>query len=1399
MYKIPKGFHFLRESGLAVPGTPVSRRIAERLTLTEAKSNGQLRIVLPATVLDTENLNHRTYPTKVMKKAIESKEFRAKMEGGYLLCSGDDHPDTPYVKPILASHLVTNAFIKKIEGVSYLMNEWLTLPTDNGRNLRGVFEGGAAIGVSIRGFGRSADNESSASGVIEEYEYLGTDAVGEPSAKLYAGIKVPHVEVLECVTPKITLSESRAIVEDRKHYNDKDEWVKDVVRLGLKLNADKDTAWNPDIPEVTRASWMANHNRGWIIEASISTLGSSDYDNFDDWKGDALDKGYDVSNDNGVFYASRNGDVRGAFDKNSNSGYLESRIVESMEVGKRVKVITQDSPYYNKSGKIVKSYIVSNDRGSMRYGVVFDDGSASDFWYRDLVEESFTKDNEGWCVVTAGNKVKAGPYTYKNDARTVIDRNPNWEGLSILWGTKDSNNSYVKTSASDTRNSEATECGGDLPPAPIIKKDDEEDTHESVKEAFYSNKDAWINDMKEHGAASFEEDGSAVYAYSSEKKILGVWSNTENQGITIGESKSYAVGDRISWKDIAYGSVSDTQQASGKIVDIQGSNITVVRDDDNSTEIIDVSSINEARDKKSYKVGDTIYWDEEDPGEILGRFTTMSGMVTDVQRNGYIVRRDDDDTEELIQFSWVNEAVYSDFNAWKIGASSFGAVTFTTKDDDEYAQDPNKKIVGIWSSKMKKGLTGSGVEAMISRLESKSVFKEWIDNYYLVKKTATTAPGGDDGHTHNYDPLIKHGITGPGGPDSHTHVFSISLGETAPGGTDGHTHLMDFAIVPVESLIKSSNKDKHSLIENINSLVSHVHPSDFNAILTVAKNYLGYLAKDSISIESVLNKAHWKTLESMQNVLCNSKFSYITHSSISNTEASKMKKIKEEILGGDEVSIQSPNPNNATADKDSADTLGGDSSDENQDQGPLNATADEDDAPLLGGDSSTSQDESDNNSTSESKKKLKEDILDADAGGQDAADSNKLADDDKDELPVPPISEGALGGHPVAASIISTNQHDRVMRVVPNNPDHWQLVRDILKANGATLAPDVPGEVRVVVPAGVLDPMSHYHINDVSANPLPVSPAAMDSVRNIVSAVISKNGKAAGMRKLISIESELSQLKDVKKLSEGVKNLDNIKNELFGSSLAPDRDSKMMKTEKISDDVNNLAKIIVEASKIVSSLEKSSVSPEVMASVKSLVEYVQNCEDLVARGASLLDTKDKEVSKLIEGLHSVFVTDTPVKNLSEALDIIQQSGKMIGGLKSQLNDASNRTTTIMTLIDNIRVFYRKEFNTLKKRNEASTKLVEALRSRIRLMVDTKESSKYDAPKDIAEAADAVIAKYPALRIFREELIKIAKKSDDVHGLAKKYLGIRETSISYTEAKDTRKSGTGERSIVPGMI
>src|SRR3954452_22665959 len=62
------------------------------------------------------------------------------------------------------------------------MNDWLVFNTSKGKDRKGLVEAGASFDTSIRGFGQFNEDTKE----IENYDFLGCDAVGNPSAGTFA-------------------------------------------------------------------------------------------------------------------------------------------------------------------------------------------------------------------------------------------------------------------------------------------------------------------------------------------------------------------------------------------------------------------------------------------------------------------------------------------------------------------------------------------------------------------------------------------------------------------------------------------------------------------------------------------------------------------------------------------------------------------------------------------------------------------------------------------------------------------------------------------------------------------------------------------------------------------------------------------------------------------------------------------------------------------------------------------------------------------------------------------------------------------------------------------------------------------------------------------------------------
>src|SRR3954467_4557330 len=109
---------------------------------------------VPATILDKENGSGRRYTKREIQRSIRRARNAGLFEQKRLLCTADDHPEESFPAPINASHVVVDAYTKKIGNDTILLNDWLVFNTIKGKDLQGLVEGGASCGTSIREWGQ---------------------------------------------------------------------------------------------------------------------------------------------------------------------------------------------------------------------------------------------------------------------------------------------------------------------------------------------------------------------------------------------------------------------------------------------------------------------------------------------------------------------------------------------------------------------------------------------------------------------------------------------------------------------------------------------------------------------------------------------------------------------------------------------------------------------------------------------------------------------------------------------------------------------------------------------------------------------------------------------------------------------------------------------------------------------------------------------------------------------------------------------------------------------------------------------------------------------------------------------------------------------------------------------
>lgn len=199
--------YLLIENSEIVSEVAVSKDLKESLKLSAGKAGTLVVKNLPGTILNRENQNGRIYSTEVLAQAI--KEARPLFETKQLLSQACEHPEGSFVSPTTASHVVTNAYIKKnvnlvVDGeqgrFDMLFMDIEVLNTEEGKNLRALLEAECSVGTSIRGVG---DMEGK---YVKNYEILGIDFVGNPSSSTFTRMPISE-------SAKLEMKDERALKE----------------------------------------------------------------------------------------------------------------------------------------------------------------------------------------------------------------------------------------------------------------------------------------------------------------------------------------------------------------------------------------------------------------------------------------------------------------------------------------------------------------------------------------------------------------------------------------------------------------------------------------------------------------------------------------------------------------------------------------------------------------------------------------------------------------------------------------------------------------------------------------------------------------------------------------------------------------------------------------------------------------------------------------------------------------------------------------------------------------------------------------------------------------------------------------------------------------------------------
>ena len=212
----------------------LSKGLKESLSMQSGKNGTLIVKNIPVTILDRENLNGRIYSTETMKQAIlEAKDAMANKE---TLGQANEHPESSFVAPTDASHVIINAYIKeninivvdgKKERHNVLFTDWEVLNTTHGKDLRALFEAECSFGTSIRGVGELNGK------MVENYSFISVDGVGNPSSSTYTRMPVSE-------SVKVEFKDANELKENYTVMSSSTNVVRDLSQAGIlqqQLNA----------------------------------------------------------------------------------------------------------------------------------------------------------------------------------------------------------------------------------------------------------------------------------------------------------------------------------------------------------------------------------------------------------------------------------------------------------------------------------------------------------------------------------------------------------------------------------------------------------------------------------------------------------------------------------------------------------------------------------------------------------------------------------------------------------------------------------------------------------------------------------------------------------------------------------------------------------------------------------------------------------------------------------------------------------------------------------------------------------------------------------------------------------------------------------------------------------
>ena len=253
----------LIESAEFISKVKVSKELKESLEMSAGKSGTLIIKNIPCTLLDRENQNGRIYSTEVLQEAL--KKAKPLFEQKQLLSQADEHPESSFVAPTHASHVVINAYIKpnvllEVDGEretdNVLFMDWEILNTEEGKNLRALFEAECSIGTSIRGLGDMRGN------MVENYDLLGCDCVGNPSSSTYTRMPISEsiqVEFKKDNELKETFTVSSSSTTTTRDLDQAEQLIRNVDEISFGTVTKTQTKFDRENDPKTGAETTITH------------------------------------------------------------------------------------------------------------------------------------------------------------------------------------------------------------------------------------------------------------------------------------------------------------------------------------------------------------------------------------------------------------------------------------------------------------------------------------------------------------------------------------------------------------------------------------------------------------------------------------------------------------------------------------------------------------------------------------------------------------------------------------------------------------------------------------------------------------------------------------------------------------------------------------------------------------------------------------------------------------------------------------------------------------------------------------------------------------------------------------------------------------------------------------